>query len=128
MATTPNSTSMPSAEYRFSVLPDAHSEASANGSDNGSDSRMTSGCTRLSYCAASTMYMKTIESRNAQPNSTNVRSSSRPRPATDTEYAGGMLELAGRRPHRLDAIRQPEARRDAGAQRHLALPIDPIDA
>ena len=29
--TTPNSTSMPSAEYRFSVLPVAQSESSANG-------------------------------------------------------------------------------------------------
>ena len=84
-ATTPNSTSIPSAEYRLSVLPDSQSDASANGSESGSESRMTNGCTRLSYCAASTMYMNAIESTNAQPNSTNVRSSSRPRPAIVTE-------------------------------------------
>jgi hypothetical protein len=43
---------------------------------------MMNGFNRLSYCAASTMYMNAIESRKAQPNSVNVRSSSRPRPLT----------------------------------------------
>ena len=64
--TTPNSTRMPSAEYRFSVLPVAHSESSANGTDSGSESRIVSGWTRLSNCDARIMYMNTTDSRNAQ--------------------------------------------------------------
>ena len=83
--TTPNSTSRPSAEYRLSVWPIAHSEKSANGTASGSDSRIVSGWTRLSNCEARIMYMKMTDSRNAQRNSRNVRSSSRARPATAVE-------------------------------------------
>ncbi len=75
---------MPSAEYRLSVFDVSQIDSSANGTESGSESRMISGCTRLSYCDASTIYMKITDSRNAHPNSTNVRSSSRPRPATLT--------------------------------------------
>ena len=64
------------------MLPVTHSESSANGTDSGSESRMVSGWTRLSNCDARIMYMKMIDSRNAQRNSLNVRSSSRPRPVT----------------------------------------------
>ena len=83
--TTPNSTRMPSAEYRFSVFPASHSDSSAKGIASGSDSRIVTGSTRLSYCAARIMYMNAIDSRNAQMNSPNVRSSSRPRPETLVE-------------------------------------------
>ena len=40
------------------------------------------GLSRLSYCAASTMYMKVTERRKAHPNSVKVRSRSFPRPDT----------------------------------------------
>ncbi len=83
--TTPKSTRMPSAEYRLSVLPLTSSDQSANGTDSGSESRIVSGCTRLSNWLARIMYMSTTESRKAQRNSLKVRSSSRPRPETRVE-------------------------------------------
>ena len=46
---------MPSAHHRFSVRPVTQSVNSANGTDSGSTVMMTSGCTKLSNCAASTM-------------------------------------------------------------------------
>ena len=54
------------------MLPVTQSENSANGTESGSESRMVSGCTRLSNCEARIMYMNTIDSRNAQMNSLKV--------------------------------------------------------
>ena len=54
----PRSSSTPSALKRFRVRPVAVSEMSANGIDSGSVSRMMNGWTRLSNCAANTIYMK----------------------------------------------------------------------
>src|SRR5262245_44126115 len=89
--TTPNSTKTPNIEYRFRVLPNNHSEKKAKGTDRGNDSRIVSGCTRLSNCEARIIYMKITDNKKAQMNSTKVRSNSRPRPDTVVVYVEGMF-------------------------------------
>ncbi len=59
-----------------------HKEKSANGTETGSESSIVNGWTMLSNCDAKIMYMKMTDSKNAQMNSLNVRSSSRARPDT----------------------------------------------
>ena len=61
----PNSSSTPNELHRFSVRPVSQSVSSANGIDIGRLIMMASGCSRLSNCAASTMYMKMHARRKA---------------------------------------------------------------
>ena len=67
----------PSAEKMFSDWPKMTIEISANGSVSGSDSRIVTGCSHDSNCAASTRYMKIERQRERLQ-----------------ERAGGAIELA----------------------------------
>ena len=60
--TTPNSTSSPSAEKMFSDCLKMMIDRSANGSVSGSDSRIVTGCSHDSNCAARIRYMKISDS------------------------------------------------------------------
>ena len=66
--TTPNSTSRPSPEKMFSDCWKMMSESSANGSVSGSDSRIVTGCSHDSNCAARIRYMNTNDSAIAVRN------------------------------------------------------------
>ncbi len=72
-------------------MPVIQSENSAKGTESGRESKIVNGCTVLSYCDARIMYMKIIDSKNAQRNSVNVRSNSRPRPEMLVEYSTGRF-------------------------------------
>ncbi len=71
---------MPSAEKMLSDWPKMTIEMSANGSVSGSDSRIVTGCSHDSNCAASTRYMKMSDSASACKKALAVRFSSRDRP------------------------------------------------
>ena len=73
------------------MFPVSQIDSSAKGMQSGMESRMVKGWTRFSNWEARIMYMKTIERANAQPNSLNVRSSSRPFPETRVVYAAGRF-------------------------------------
>ena len=75
--TTPKSTSRPSAEKTFSDCWNTISDSSANGSVSGRDSRIVTGWSQDSNCAASTRYMKISDRANAVRNAVAVRLSSR---------------------------------------------------
>lgn len=55
-------------------------DSSANGSVNGSDSRIVTGCSQDSNCAARMRYMKISDSPNARRKFCAARPSSRERP------------------------------------------------
>jgi hypothetical protein len=57
------------------------SDSSANGAERGRLTRMVTGSMKLSNCAASTMYMKTMASTKASTNSSEARPNSRERPS-----------------------------------------------
>ncbi len=89
---------------------------------------MMNGLSRLSYCAASTMYMKAIDS-SERPAELAERALELAAAAADR---GGVArrhaELGGGGAQRLEAIGKRIAGRDAGPHVGLALPIEPIDA
>ena len=83
----------------------------AHGSDNGSDSRMTRGWTRLSYWAAKHHVHEPTDSRKAQPNSTNsAPARGRGRPRRPSRPAASS---APQRPHAPPSMRS--ASPNAGA-------------
>ena len=65
-------------------------DTSAKGSVRGSDSRIVTGCSHDSNCAARIRYMKTSDSKMAVRNALAVRFNSRERPAKSARYSGGM--------------------------------------
>ena len=78
-------------------LPEDESDSSANGSVSGSDSRIVTGCSHDSNCAARIRYMKTSDSRMAERNAVAVRLSSRERPVKPARYSGLKFKLLRRR-------------------------------
>ena len=64
------------------------SDSSANGSVSGNDSRIVTGCSHDSNCAARIRYMKMNDSAIAVRNAVAVRFSSRERPAKSARYSG----------------------------------------
>ena len=96
--------------------------------DSGNDSKMVNGWIVLSYCEARIMYMKMMESKNAQMNCVNVRSNSRPRPETVVLYSAGKFISRTAPIERLETIGEGETGSDLSAQAYLALAIQPVDA
>ncbi len=62
-------------------------DSNANGSVSGNDSRMVTGCSHDSNCAARIRYMKTSDSRNAVTKFCAARPSSRERPVNAPRYS-----------------------------------------
>ena len=102
------------------------SDSSANGSVSGSDSRIVTGCSHDSNCAARIRYMKMNDSAIAVRNALAVRFNSRERPAKSARYSGGIQFAAAASISLLRrALRR--ARQHVRGERHLPLPAHPAD-
>ena len=104
----------------FSDCPVMMIDSSANGNVSGSDSRIVTGCSHDSNCAARIRYMNTSDSPKAIRKFCAARPSSRDRPANRVLYPGPMLRG---RPSSSSDPSDRSVRRPAGARvdRHLAL-------
>ena len=111
----------------LSDCPVAMIEKSANGSVSGSESRIVSGWSHDSNWAARIRYMKTSDRPNASMKARPVRASSRERPANLVRYSGPRFSRVRGRLHRVHHGRLPDARQQAGVDRHLPLAVQPLD-
>ncbi len=111
----------------FSDWPKITIDSSANGSVSGSDSRIVTGCSHDSNCAASTRYMKISDSASACRNALAVRFSSRERPAKPVRYSDPRPSCAAAVGHLLLRRGLRRAGQHVRAHRHLPLAIQPPD-
>ncbi len=111
----------------FSDCPKITIEISANGSVSGSDSRIVTGCSHDSNCAARIRYMNTSDRTIAERNAVAVRLSSRERPVKPARYSGVMLSVCARSAICCCTRGLRRARQHVGDDRHLPLPGDAAD-
>ena len=103
------------------------SDISANGSVSGSDSRIVTGCSHDSNCAARIRYMKTNDSAMAVRNAVAVRFSSRERPTKSARYSGPKFRSRAAATICCCTARLRGARQQVGGERHLALAAHAAD-